>query len=194
MPEKALSLGNQNVIIMKKIILIFAIVSSALFSNAQAKKEQESKSKIEGLSEKSGTLLKKEFIDIGKFNSVQIQVLKITDVSTGAVLAGLRLEKEKKGDDAGSFVVFLDSDEIDGLLKSINYINENVLSKPLPDDYIEYNFQSRSGFRAGVYKASSAKWSAFVQLDKYYDDSQLFLGSDELIQFRDLIIQAKAKL
>lgn len=179
---------------MKKALLLVTISLSCLLSLAQQKQtEAQQKSKIELFSDKSGSLVKKEIIDIGLLNSIKFQVEKLTDVSVNTTISGLRLEGPSTSSySKRDFIAFLDSDEIESFAKAIEYLI-GASNKPVPDNYVEYNFTSRSGFRAGSFK-SKDKWDVYIQIDKYDSNSEYFLTANELSNIKDLLTQVKAKL
>src|ERR1051326_7279912 len=49
-------------------------------------------SNIEKFSAKSGTLIEKQFVDIGSLKQVKVQLLIITDMIVGSKVSGVRLE------------------------------------------------------------------------------------------------------
>jgi hypothetical protein len=149
-------------------------------------------SNIEKFSAKSGTLLEKRFIDIGSLKSVKVRVLILTDMVSQARVSGVRLEYEhtsRLGSDTK--IAFLDPDEVDGLIKSIDVLRRKVFISS-PDSYTEVQFSSRGGFEAGCY-FGSGKWSTFLKLERFDSDSFVFLKPEDFDVLHDLLMQAKAK-
>ena len=175
---------------MKKMLLIVIALSTINLSYAQVKKSQDvSKSNLEDFSETSGSLIKKEFTDVGKLRSVKIQLLKITNLATNISQSGLRIESQG----VITHVAFLDADEIDAFLKTIDYITDNVLDTDPSGNYTEYNFISRGGFSAGAFNYSK-KWVFYMKPEKFSSDSQIDFSKEDLIKIKEAVLQVKGLL
>lgn len=174
---------------MKKIILAAFILPLTCF----AQTPQKTLSKIEGVSAKSGVLIKKIFTDLGKIKSVEFQILEITDLSSNITTKGLRIETPETGQySSGSATAFIDEDEIDGLLKALNQFME-ITAQAVPDNDVEYVFTSKTGFKAFLFNYKK-KWQFNIQVDKYNSRSQPYWdGTGELSNVIELIKKAKAE-
>jgi hypothetical protein len=172
-------------------ILWVVVLATVGFSQAQpATREQ---SNIEKFSSKSGTLIQKQFIPLGKLRTVSVELLVITDLVTNAKVAGVRMEYEAYSSlGSDTKIAFLDADEVDGLVKSINLLKSKVLNTT-PDSYTEVVFGSRGGFEAGAYFANG-KWTTFLKLEKYDSHSSVSMKPEDFDQLLDLLQQAKQRL
>jgi hypothetical protein len=177
-------------------LLAFGLASMAFAQTTPVKTETEkSSSRAEIFSERSGTLLQKQYINIGDMKSATIQVALFTDLISNQKTSAVRFEKEYKAtysSTSDTKIALLDQDEIDGLIKSLHIMQDKVY-KTAPTDYTEVNFRSRSGFAAGCY-FSKGKWSAYMKLEKFDSNSYVWFDMDETQSFIDLLTQAKAKL
>lgn len=170
------------------LILIFLSVS-IVFSQT---KEQEL-SNAEKFSGKAGTLIQKEFIDIGEIKGAKIKVIHYSDLIGETKTSSLRFESESVGKyTSSSKIAVLDSDEIEGLIKSIKIIQEKVFPST-PSSYSEVTFRSRGGFEAGCYWGKD-KWETYLKLEKYDKDSYVFLGVEDFPALLALLEAAKLKL
>lgn len=164
---------------MKTLIALIIICLPAL-CYSQTEKAQ---SNIETMSEKSGILFKKEFTRIGDYYYGFVEVLKITNLATINTIKGIRIGSNKAWG-------FLDEDEIDGLILSLGKMKE-VLNTPVPKDYTEYVFTSKSGFKASIF-VDRNKWAFSIQADKYISSSSVLFDKIEQFQnFYDMINAAK---
>ena len=176
---------------MKKIILFTVLAFVLKPCLGQVKKEEFSNSEL--FSAKSGTLIEKEFIDVGNVGKTEIQVLKITDMISGESLRSLRITKEIRDNySTNTKIAHLDSDEIDGLIKSMYVIKESVFGTQAPN-YTEITFRSRSGFEAGCFWSKN-DWSTYLQIKKYDRKSMVWLKPDEFNQFLEVLELAKSKI
>jgi hypothetical protein len=176
---------------MKNIILLFAFIATTLFSFGQTKDQE--LSNAEKFSAKAGSLIQKEFLDIGTVKSSKIKIVKYTDLITATKQSALQFEYESVGKyTSDTKAAVLDADEIDGLIKSIKIIQEKIFPSTATN-YTEVSFKSRGGFEAGCYW-SKGNWSTYIKLEKYDKDSYVFLNKDDFPTLLAVIEQAKAKL
>jgi hypothetical protein len=137
-------------------------------------------------------MIKKVNKEIGKVGSTTVKTAVITNLLTSDKSKGIRIEKPSTKQYGSDAIAFIDEDEIDGLLKSIQLIKEEI-APVVPSDYTEVSFKSRSGFEAGCF-VSKEKWSYYLKIDKYNSDSYHFLKDGDLDKFESLIKEAKSKL
>lgn len=179
---------------MRRILIasnLLLFLSSVCFSQT-AEKEKEL-SNIERFSAKSGRIVEKEFISLKSVKSADISVLTIKDLMTNEKISGLKVSKtiaRTYGSIEKS--AFLDTDELDALIASIKLIQTNVFNTQ-PVNYTEVIFTSRGDFRVGCYYAEN-KWSAFIKVDIYDNDTNIWLTTDQLNQFLLIVEEAKLKI
>jgi len=110
---------------MKKSILLFAIALFTLVSFGQTKDQE--LSNAEKFSAKAGSLIQKEFIDIGTIKGAKIMVVQYTDLITATKQSALKFEYESIGKyTSDTKAAVLDADEIEGLIKSIKIIQDKI--------------------------------------------------------------------
>ncbi|WP_126972887.1 hypothetical protein [Gynurincola endophyticus] len=160
--------------------LIFAIlilVSTNIYSQ---EKTTSDKSKIQNFSLKTGSMIQKEFFPLGSVKKISIDKLVLTDVLTKVKLTGVKIKTSVvKSYSTSESSCFLDLDEIEEIIKSSNF----VLKMDAPGEiYTEFQFTSKEGFKAGSF-SSKGEWAYFIQLDKYSNDSLVFMSKGEFEQF-----------
>lgn len=167
-------------------------MTTFVFSQEKVEKQT---TQAEQFSATAGTLIEKQFIDIGKVKGVTVQVIKFKDLNNGTSKSALRFEYEYKSSySSDTKIATLDLDEIDGLIKSITNLKSSVFSSTR-DVYTEVTFTSRTGFKAGAYyDVDKAKWVTFVKLEKFDSNSQVFLTTEDFATLQNLVEQAKAKM
>ncbi|MFN8291603.1 MAG: hypothetical protein U0U70_15205 [Chitinophagaceae bacterium] len=178
---------------MKRASFLFAVLFVSSITICQTKPaDKTEKSKLETFTLKTGSLIKKEFLPVGSAGKVEVSVLKLSDLVANTTISGIRFETSvQRSYGSSSKYCFLDSDEIDGLIKSGNLLLSS-LNQPA-ETYTEYQFTSRDGFQAGAF-LSKKQWSYFLKLDKYDSDSNVWLEREDFQKLIDLLGQAKAKL
>lgn len=176
---------------MKRILLLsifsYAYIGVAFSQNGT--ESPKSQSKLEVFTSKSGTLIKKEFTDIGTVKTCEVKVLKVTDLISGESFSGVKLSTQTTYGDKSTL---LDSDELDGLLKSLNLIKEKILNTT-PEIYTEVVYKSRDGFQAGCYNDKN-NWSLFLKIDQYDDKTYIWCKSEHLDKMMLILSDAKTKL
>lgn len=178
---------------MKRVIIAFLIVftSHQLFSQ----KKEEILTQAEQFSSQAGTLIERQFIEIGKVKGVEVKVLKYKDLNNGAERSALRFEYDYKSSySTDTKITSLDTDEIEGLIKSIKNLQANVFTTTRLI-YTEVTFRSRTGFEAGAYYSpEKSNWKAYIQIEKYDSDSTVFFSTEDFAELLSMIERAKELL
>ncbi|MBI9052457.1 MAG: hypothetical protein JEY96_01485 [Bacteroidales bacterium] len=182
---------------MKKLIFIIPLALMSCYGICQElEQKSESRSKTEEFYSKEGSLFEKEFIPVGIVGpSFSIRVMKITDLITEETQSGIRLQYLHKGKYSNSTKsATIDSDELDGFIKSIKILKEKVFIS-MPSNYKEVTFISRSGFQAGCFWSSVKKeWKTYVKLEKYDSDSYVWLKISDFDELLLYLEKAKTML
>jgi hypothetical protein len=172
------------------VLMLITTNSGSLFSQT---KEQEL-SNAEKFSAKSGALIQKEFIEVGYVKGIKMYIVYYIDLITNTKQSALKLEYDYVGkySTATTKVAVLDSDEVEGLLKSITIIQEKIFPSTA-SNYTEVTFRCRGGFEAGCYWSKNT-WSTYLKLEKYDKDSYVFLTKEDFPTLLSFLEKAKAKL
>ena len=185
---------------MKKQLLILAVIFISTASWGQEVQKQEKLlSKAEQFSARSGTLIQKEYLKIGKVQhlpSLSIEVVYYKDLNTNEKINALVINYLVINRQLvrNSYTAIFDSDEIDGLIKSIKFIKVNILPT-VPSNHTEIVYKNKRDFYlACIWDEEENKWSIRGYIDKYISDSVYFLEMVELDLLESFLEQAKAKL
>lgn len=146
-------------------------------------------SNAEKFSAKTGTLIQKEYIEIGELMEVEIQVLKVDDLLSSDSIQSVRLkytatDKYSKS----SKIAVLDSDEVSDLLKALDYLLNEIVGSSV-ENYTEIIFQSRGGFETGCFY-SKGSWSYYIKLVKSDSKSYVFMEKANLLELKALMEEA----
>lgn len=165
---------------MKVFLPIFLLLFSAItFGQVVKPTPEREQSKLEAFSARSGTVIERQFIDIGDVRGVKIQVYKVMDLVSKTNISGLRFEYTVRSSySTDDKIAVLDSDEVDGLIKTIDMLKATVFPSTR-DSYTEVEYRSRGGFEAGAYY-SDKKWTAFLKLEKYDSKSIVTMRTEDL--------------
>lgn len=173
------------------ICVILCINTPKLYGQSTASPKEVSNA--EKFSEKSGSLIQKEFIDIGSIKKCKVQITRFIDLINNQNTNAVRFEYRSIGSYSNDDkIAILDSDEIDGLIKSLKIIQEKILPTQ-SQNYTEISFKSRSGFEAGCF-SKKENWDLYLKLERGDSNSYVFLSKEDLPNLLSLLETAKSKL
>lgn len=177
--------------LLRKIFLVIALFCATL-APAQTQ-EQKSESKTIEFLAKAGSLLQKDFYDVGEAGGIKCQILIITDKVNGIKRGCLRVEHYDYRSE-NTYIGTLDSDEIDACIKSLDYlINEAFATTP--EVYTELEYRTRDGVQFGAYYDHEKKgWHPYAKTKSYTDRSQVFPNIENFTKLVDVIKSAKPLL
>jgi len=178
---------------MKNLILWALVLVPALAFGQDTKQAEVSNADL--FSAQAGALIEKQFLTIGTVKGIEVNVLKITNLMTNTTTTALRFQYEVKGQyTSDTKIAVLDSDELDGLIKSIKTLQTVVLPST-KEVYTEVAFKSRTGFEAGAFfSLEKGKWTAYLQLKKFDSKSMVFITPEDLGQILALVESARQKM
>ncbi len=178
---------------MKKLLFILISIFIVNMSYGQATSKEKELSNAEKFSSKAGTLIQKEFLDVGTIKKAEIKVIHYTDLISSETVSAVRFEYEVASSySSDTKIASLDADEIDGLIKSIRMMQEKVFVLT-PANYTEVTYKSRGGFEAGCYW-SKGDWATYLKLEKYDGKSYVFLKKSDFPELLTLLEKAKTML
>lgn len=176
---------------MKKLFVILSMICFTV-TYAQTESKETELSNAERFSAKDGTLIQKVFIEVGTIKGAEFKIIHYTDLVTGETLSSLRIEYETGGTYSDTKIAALDSDEIEGLLKSLDIMQSKVFAT-IPLNYTEVSYRSRGGFEAGCFW-SKGDWSTYLKLEKFDGKSYVFLKKEDFPELQALIRKVKEEI
>lgn len=176
-------------------IAAFVLCTNVSFGQAETKAKELDKeiSNAEKFSDKAGTLMQKEFIDVGELKRCKIQIAKFTDLISDQKTSAVRFEYSYVSSySSDTKLALLDLDEVDALINSLKLVQEKVLPT-VSTSYTEVSYRSRSGFQAGCFSKKDS-WTIFMKLERFDGNSYVFLNKEDLPKLLEIVTQAKSKL
>ena len=182
-------LKNSNQIFLL-LILSFIGISNVAYAQ-DAKKENESKTKMEMFSSKTGVITK--FYDVNlprlasNYTSSDTRIRVLRSGNTDAYF--YQIEKEGKYNSSVASIEYSDLLEVIKAIKSLkSEVDADIQSNP---DYLENKFVTSDGFQVGYY-VSKGKSTWYLRLEKYGSDNTLFFNSYNAIE--ESMVNARNKI
>lgn len=177
-------------------LVLVLTISVIHFAHAEQnmRVEQDSKTKLESFQRQTGAVVIKGYSTIGNvtgLGSVSIISMEFTDATTGKKQLGVVIEVKESDRLQTSDRSFIDYDEIDPLIKGINYISKTTSNVTKLGSF-EAIYKTKGDFSAIVF-SSSGKIEGAVKSGNIRP-ATAYLSLEELDNLRDLVIQAKQKL
>jgi len=185
---------------MKKYLVI--VVSLGLFVNvAYAQKLKDTipqvKTKLEQFSVRTGVVLIRGFQKIGTIqglynSSVNIESKEFTNVSSGTKQYGITIEAVIKDRYEKKHTSFIDYDEIDSLIKGIEYISKANSSVTKFENF-QADYKTKGYFEVSTFSSSNGTIKVAVSSGNIGAVAAYF-NIDDLAKIKDLLLKAKVKI
>jgi hypothetical protein len=168
-------------------------------TSAETKVEasREAKTKLEAFQAMTGAVIIKGFSKIGSVSgqyggNVSVEGREFLDASSGKREYGITIDVAKAGEVERNHTSYIDYDEIESLLKGIDYIAKVQSSVTKLEDF-QADYRTKGDFQISTFSTrkgeimAAVSGGAFSEVTTYFPLSKL----DDL---RELIVKAKAKL
>lgn len=177
-------------------ILICGLFPLTPFAQESKSGAKEPKTKLEAFEAQTGTVLIKGIGEIGSITgtgSIEVDCREFTDAGTTQKRYGITVEVAESGRFARPVTSFVDYDEIDSLLKGIDYISKIDNSVTSLSNF-EAVYKTKGELRVTTFSSKKGeKIRAAVQTGSIVSATS-FLSLDQLAKFRGMIAEAKSKL
>ena len=118
----------------------------------------------EAFADRKGTILEKRFDEIGKVNQLNIQLEFISDLSNSEKMVCLRFDIQLPNNSTGPSAL-LDSAEVNGLIKFLKYITDNVTKTAPANPNTEISTTDKYNLQIGCYWEKSNGWIVYIRTD-----------------------------
>jgi hypothetical protein len=146
---------------MKKISLFSFILFISQFVFGQS--DSTNLTTIEAFSNTQSTLIQKIYYSVGTSKQFDVQVLSVKDLVTEKIVKGVIVEWSNPVGtySVSSYRVFLDSDEIEDLIKALTKL-VTIVKANTQESYSEYIFKTRGGFKVSIFSEVGKPWNAAI--------------------------------
>ena len=121
--------------------------------------------------------------------SVEVSAMELTNATTGRKQSGVLIEITESGRFENTDRSFIDYDEVDALLKGLDYIS-NATSNVTKLSMFEATYKTKGYFSATTFSSRSGIIEAAVK-SGYIRPANAYLSLKQLAELRGLIVQAK---
>lgn len=174
--------------------------ASARWAFAETGANEKPKTKLEAFQQQTGSVLIKGYTEIGNVvaidpspASTSVHAMEFASATTKNKLTGIVIEintMSRRGMNVtGSERSFIDYDEIDDLLKGIDYIS-NAAKGVTKHDNFEVKYSTRGDFSATTFNSGNGEIKASIDVGRLSSH----LPMDKFSEFRSFIVKAKAKI
>lgn len=181
---------------MQKLIVVSFFAFSLNAVAADSGSQQQPKTKLESFVAQDGVVIVRGFSTVGEVKAnygglLTVESKEFTNVTSGKKEYGITIEVKETGRLERKNTSYIDYDEIDSLVKGIDYISKVDKSATKLDDMqadyktrgdlVVSTFSSRNGISAAIGSGTIGRTNAYFELP-------------ELAKLRALVVDAKAKL
>lgn len=178
------------------VIFTFSALSSPVATAQQTEEaERAPKTKLEAFQAQTGTVVIKGYSEIGRVSamgSVEVSAMEFTDATSGRKQSGVLIEIKESGRLPNTGRSFIDFDEVDALLKGLDYISK-ATSDVTKLGMFEATYKTKGYFSATTFSSSSGKIDAALK-SGYVRPANAFLSLQQLSELRALIVKAQQKV
>ena len=181
---------------MKKSIYLIILT---FFATKIVAQENSTSTKIEQAVFTKNFLFKQEVFSVDNIPAFRIDAIKITNLENFYITNGLKVvHKVQVGKELKTFNNYIDVDELDGLLTSLQYMKTILKSKTIPSNYTEIKFTTKSGFQVMLFTVLNIQnkldWNFTAQTNIANDKTLVVLNNDDIEKLQKTFTQVKGKL
>lgn len=186
---------NARIVGVVTVFTCLTLSASAVMAQQTKEGEKGPRTKLEAFQAQTGTVVIKGYSEIGRvaaMGDVDVKAMEFTDASTGKKQSGVLIEVGESGRLQNTDRSFIDFDEVDALLKGIDYISKTT-SNITKLGMFEATYKTKGYFSVTTFSSSSGKIEAAVK-SGYIRPANAYLSLEQLAQLRALIVKAKQQL
>jgi len=180
---------------MGLILLLLTLWGTDARAQSSPIPQKERKTKLEAFQAQSGVVIIKGYSVIGRISglgSIEVIAMEFTEASNRRKQKGIVVEIKESGKFADSNRSFIDYDEIQSLLKGIDYIAS--LRADVTDlNQFEATYQTKGNFKVTTFNTKTGEIKAAVS-SGYIRPATAFISLEQLGELRRIITLAKQKL
>ena len=177
------------------LLVVLALASPFALSEPTSTADSGPKTKLEAFQAQTGTVMIKGYSEIGRINAmgvVSVKSMEFSNATTGSKQAGVLIEITESGRLENTDRSFIDYDEVDSLLKGIDYISKATPAVTKLGQF-EATYKTKGHFSVTTFNGRDGKIDVAVK-SGYIRPAKAYLSVEKLMELRELIVQAKQRL
>jgi len=155
----------------------------------------EPKTRLEAFQAKTGSVIIRGYTSVGsvhtQYGSLRVVANEFKDAATGARIFGITINVREAAPPERENISYIDYDEIDSLLKGIDYVGKMSRNVVLLTDF-EADFRTRGDLEVTTFSRGEQVLGSVVSGDII--QTKVFVSLDDLQRLRQLVVEAKTKL
>ncbi|MFA6012751.1 MAG: hypothetical protein WC799_22360 [Desulfobacteraceae bacterium] len=186
---------------MKKIyiIAVVALLFTSIAYGQEPPETQKPATKLEAFQDRTGIVVVRGYTTVGAIRGrgmgsvITVDARDFRDASNlKARQTGISITVKESGRIERENTAYIDSDEITSLLAGIDYVSKATKDiTPLTNFEVEY--RTKGNFNITVFNKSGGELSAEVSAG-YIGNASAFISLPQIIELRQLILDAKSKI
>jgi hypothetical protein len=183
-------------------LVLTVIVLSSVVVRGRAQDQnttREPKTKIEAFEAQSGSVVIRGFSKIGEMKGVYggnltVQSIEFVNAATGKREYGITVDVKETDHLERSNRSFIDYDEIDSLVKGIDYVLKTDKSVTKLDNF-QADYRTKGDLHISIFSTPGSNNETMASLESgSIGSTSMFLKISDVQKFREFITAAKAKL
>jgi hypothetical protein len=176
------------------ICFITLLVVATCVEAQQPKTESTPKTKLEAFERQSGSVIIRGFSRHGSVSgkyggSVAVESREFTNATTGKREHGIVIEVKEGGRLEREDRSFIDYDEIDGLLKGIEYISK-IQKDVTPFDHFQADYRTKGDLTVSTFSSDGGEIAAAIESGRI-GSVDVIIDLASLQKLRNIILEAK---
>lgn len=177
-------------------VATLALLFTTIVHGQDRTESQTQKTRIEAFEAQAGTVVVRGFSKVGELRGVYggvltVQSMEFRDATTGKKEYGISIDVKETGRLERSNRLFIDYEEIESLLKGIDYVATLDKSSTKLDNF-QADYRTKGDLRISTFSSGNDIMTSVASGS--IGATSLFLRIADLGKLRDLVLTAKSKL
>jgi hypothetical protein len=147
----------------------------------------------EAFEQRKGTILEKRFDEVGKVGFLNIQIEYMYDLTTSDKMQCIRFDIQLANGTSGPSAL-LDSNEVNGILRFLNYINMDITNRPPVDPNTEVSYTDAYNLQIGCFWQKANGWVVYLRTDAENPATETDIMHLDVPALSKTLILAKSEL
>jgi hypothetical protein len=188
--------GRMNIF---RVCWVVILACAYVYAQDRSAQPPAPKTRVETFEAQSGIVIIRGFSVVGELKGAlggitTVQSMEFTNAANRSKEFGISIDIKETGRLERSNRSFIDYDEIESLLKGLDYVGK-IDKSVTPLDNFQADFRTRGGFQISTFNSAANGGRTMVALQSgAIGSTSMYLNMEDLPRFRDMIANGKAKL